>query len=142
MKCPLDKSDMIVVEYQQIELDYCVQCAGVWFDTGELELLLEKAREKSAGSATTKFLIPVEMKSDEKKRRCPVCNQKMKKGTLCEEPQVLIDACPQGEGVWFDGGELAQVIAQVTGKVCGKSGSRDVLSFLSDVFKADKPAPY
>ena len=41
MICPACKSDMIVVEHSQIELDYCTDCRGVWFDSGELELLLE-----------------------------------------------------------------------------------------------------
>ena len=40
MRCPVDKSDMIVVEHQKIELDYCLKCSGVWFDSGELDLLV------------------------------------------------------------------------------------------------------
>jgi len=43
MICPACKSDMIVVEHSKIELDYCTGCRGVWFDSGELELLLESA---------------------------------------------------------------------------------------------------
>ena len=41
MLCPVCKYDMIVVEYHDIELDYCTTCQGVWFDYGELELLLD-----------------------------------------------------------------------------------------------------
>jgi len=41
MICPVCKSDMIDVEYNRIELDYCTACRGVWFDTEELELLIE-----------------------------------------------------------------------------------------------------
>jgi Zn-finger nucleic acid-binding protein len=41
MICPVCKNDMIVVEYRDIELDYCSNCKGVWFDSGELELLLK-----------------------------------------------------------------------------------------------------
>jgi len=41
MKCPVCDSLMIVVEHEKIELDYCVNCSGVWFDAEELELLLE-----------------------------------------------------------------------------------------------------
>jgi Zn-finger nucleic acid-binding protein len=32
---------MIIVEHERIELDYCTKCLGVWFDAGELALLLE-----------------------------------------------------------------------------------------------------
>jgi Zn-finger nucleic acid-binding protein len=34
---------MVIVEYNEIELDYCTKCRGVWFDAGKLELLLESA---------------------------------------------------------------------------------------------------
>ena len=44
MICPACKNDMIVVEYQRIELDFCPDCRGVWFDKGELQLMLETAR--------------------------------------------------------------------------------------------------
>ncbi|MHB8086448.1 MAG: TFIIB-type zinc ribbon-containing protein, partial [Dehalococcoidia bacterium] len=39
MKCPVDKKDMIVVEHKKIELDFCLECSGVWLDSGEFELL-------------------------------------------------------------------------------------------------------
>jgi len=41
MICPVCKSDMIDVEYHQIELDYCTNCHGVWFDAEELGLLFD-----------------------------------------------------------------------------------------------------
>ena len=41
MNCPVCKEPMIIVEHERIELDYCTTCLGVWFDAGELSLLLE-----------------------------------------------------------------------------------------------------
>ena len=29
MRCPVDKSDMIVVEHQKIELDFCLSARGL-----------------------------------------------------------------------------------------------------------------
>ena len=60
----------------------------------------------------------------------------MKKVTIGEEPEVLIDDCPRGDGLWFDGGELQQVITQVAKLPSGKTGSQEIISFLGDVFKA------
>ena len=40
MKCPVDKSDMMMVEHRKIEIDFCLECSGVWLDSGELELLV------------------------------------------------------------------------------------------------------
>jgi len=38
---------MFVIEYNEIELDYCNQCGGVWFDQGELELMLKPASSEN-----------------------------------------------------------------------------------------------
>jgi hypothetical protein len=95
---------MIVVEHEKIELDYCVNCSGVWFDAGELELLLETMELEGTALSLDNILTSPEAKSAEKKRRCPICGEKMKKATVGHKPEVLIDACPQGDGLWFDSG--------------------------------------
>ena len=40
---------MIVVEHEHVELDYSPDCSGVWFDAGEVELLLETMQMESTG---------------------------------------------------------------------------------------------
>lgn len=133
MKCPVCKIAMIVVEYKKIELDYCTNCSGVWFDSGELELLLHGLF--GVGTTPSQLLTPPEAKPSEKKRKCPICGRKMDKSLAGKEPKVLIDACPRGEGLWFDGGEVEHLVKQMS-EMPGKAGSQDVLSFLGDVFKA------
>lgn len=137
MKCPACSSLMIVVEYEKIELDYCLNCAGVWFDAGELELLLETMRLEEASFSLDSILTTPEAYSTEKKRRCPICGKKMKKATVGHEPEVLIDACPQQDGLWFDSGEVGQLISQLADKTSGRSDSQGrVITFLGEVFKA------
>ncbi len=77
MICPVCKSDMIVVEHDNIELDHCTTCQGVWFDSGELELLLESSGLESPPPFLDTILNAVEASSPEKKRKCPICRQKM-----------------------------------------------------------------
>ncbi|MCK4660859.1 MAG: zf-TFIIB domain-containing protein [Phycisphaerae bacterium] len=47
--CPLDGSVMSKEIVQNIIIDRCPSCGGVWLDSGELELV-KKAMEESAGS--------------------------------------------------------------------------------------------
>ncbi|MCL4278881.1 MAG: zf-TFIIB domain-containing protein, partial [Ignavibacteriaceae bacterium] len=47
MLCPVCNNPMIVLELEQVEVDYCTNCAGVWLDAGELELLLESHEERN-----------------------------------------------------------------------------------------------
>jgi len=136
MKCPACSSLMIVVEHEKIELDYCVNCSGVWFDAGELELLLETMQLEGPSLSLDSILTSLEAKSTEKKRRCPICGQKMKKATVGHKPKVLIDACPQGDGLWFDSGEVGQLITQLPDKPSEKSDSQErVITFLGEVFR-------
>lgn len=137
MICPVCKYNMIVVEYHNIELDYCNSCKGVWFDSGELELLLE-----SHGLEETKvFLDDIrnsqEAASSEKKRNCPICGRKMKKTAIGGQPEVLIDICRDKHGLWFDGGEVTQLMRHLAGEHPPKHDSREqVISFLEEVFEA------
>ena len=135
MKCPIDKSNMIVVEHEKIELDHCLQCSGVWFDFGELELLVTVLQAEGANLSYTELLTPHEAKVPETRRKCPICGRKMDKVWLGKKPKVLIDRCPLGDGLWFDSGELQQVLREME-----PLASRDVISFLGDAFRATHKA--
>ncbi len=139
MICPTCKSDMIVVEHDNIELDYCTECNGVWFDAGELDLMLQSIDIDSGGSLLKGMLNAPEAESPEKKRKCPICGSKMKKTTTGENRKILIDVCPQGDGLWFDGGELSLLIKHISGKVQeGSEAQQQITAFLGKVFKAQQ----
>ncbi len=137
MICPVCKHDMLVVEYHNIELDYCSSCKGVWFDSGELELLLKSHSLEETKAFLDGILNSADAVSSEKKRDCPICGHKMKKTAIGEEPAVLIDMCHDEHGLWFDGGEVTQLTKHLAGKQLHKHDSRkQVISFLEEVFEA------
>ena len=41
MKCPKCGSDLDEINYQDVMIDKCSECNGIWLDKGELELLTE-----------------------------------------------------------------------------------------------------
>jgi len=136
MICPRCKSDMIVVEHNKIELDYCTNCEGVWFDSRELDLLLESMSLESPNLFFNNILNSSETRTSEKRLKCPLCKQKMKKTTIGQPDRIIVDVCWQGDGLWFDGGELTQLIRQLVKKPLGKQSSeQQVINFLGEVFK-------
>jgi len=136
MKCPVDKSVMMVVEHRRIELDYCLTCSGVWLDSGELELLIAVLNAEGANLSQTE---PLSKSSGQGKRRCPICGRKMEKAWLGKGPKVLIDSCPQGDGLWFDRGELQRVLQEM--RPAGSPVSPGVIAFLGEAFQAShKPS--
>ena len=107
MDCPVCKeSVMITLELNDVEIDYCTQCGGIWLDSGELEMLLgepEKARNLLKS-------FKIDSESTEMVRKCPICDKKMEKIIVgSSKPKLLIDKCRKGDGLWFDKGELNNI---------------------------------
>ncbi len=46
MKCPKCGDQMEEIELTRIKVDKCVQCQGIYFDNGELQILLESQEPK------------------------------------------------------------------------------------------------
>ena len=124
MNCPVCKKPMVVLELNQVEVDYCVECGGIWLDAGELELLLgdSKAKDDALNSFT------IDTKTKEKKMKCPICSKKMLKVLCGKDNKVLIDKCPNNDGLWFDKGELYQIV-----KMGGHSEDDKIVVMLKDM---------
>ena len=43
MNCPIDGTELLMTHRNNIEIDYCPKCRGVWLDRGELDKLIERA---------------------------------------------------------------------------------------------------
>jgi len=131
VNCPVCKKEpMVVLELDEVEVDYCPSCRGIWLDAGELELLLEDAGEKEALLSS----FELDRATKEKSVKCPICRKRMQKALFGEEEQVRIDKCRKNDGIWFDEGELEKVIAMGAGDKENK-----VLNLLKDMFGKSKP---
>ncbi|MCB0752524.1 MAG: zf-TFIIB domain-containing protein [Ignavibacteriae bacterium] len=108
MFCPSCKHPMIVLEFEEIETDFCTNCEGIWLDAGELELLLENSSEKDELIKS----FSKANKNKEKKRRCPICYKKMDKTRVSDDKDIVLDECKHGHGLWFDKGEILEVIKE------------------------------
>jgi len=99
---------MITLELNDVEIDFCCDCNGIWLDSGEIELLI--ADEQQAKKLLNSFKI--EKNLTEKLRKCPICLKKMQKISIsqCENP-LIIDKCPKDHGLWFDKGELKEIVS-------------------------------
>ena len=42
MRCPVDGTMLLLAERQDVELDYCPECRGVWLGRGELDKLVRR----------------------------------------------------------------------------------------------------
>ncbi len=103
MECPKCKSEMEKVTYQDIEVDRCTNCKGIWFDMLEQEHL--KAIE---GSETIDIGDPKVGKTYDQISTidCPVCHTKMIPMVDLKQRHIHYEACTVCYGVYFDAGEF------------------------------------
>ena len=132
MDCPVcEQSAMITLELNDVEIDYCIQCKGIWLDAGELELLLNEPNK--AKKLLASFIVDSE--SNEKVRKCPICYKKMQKIIVgSSKPRLLIDKCRKGHGLWFDNGELQDIVERAQ-----LDENNKIKTLLADMF-SHKPA--
>lgn len=103
MKCLNCSESLVALEIRDFEVDTCLECGGIWLDTGELEMLLGKSLPAN--------LLKGEKSHGKSKRNCPVCSRKMETIILGDETATELDSCRLGHGLWFDRGELDIVAA-------------------------------
>lgn len=116
---------MVVLELDEVEVDHCLSCGGIWLDAGELELLLQGSDERDAFLAS----FQGDRKSKERGRKCPICLTRMEKVLCGVGKRVLIDRCRKNDGIWLDVGELEQIIETES-----LSKNNKVLGLLEDMF--------
>ncbi len=151
MDCPVCKNAMVVLELQQVEVDHCFGCGGIWLDAGELELLIDDA----VRSAELLESFKIDTNCTETKRKCPICYKKMDKVVVSpsshpstlhfavtsrsaetgkDKPTLLLDRCPKKHGLWFDSGELQDIL-----KRAQLDSDSKIQQLLAEMFSNAKP---
>lgn len=51
MKCPIDNTTLLITDRQNIEIDYCPECRGVWLDRGELDKIISAESPRGENSS-------------------------------------------------------------------------------------------
>ena len=92
-----------------MEVDYCPQCGGIWFDEGELRLA------KDIKDENLKWL-DVDLWNDEKKFKvskgkkiCPVDRLPLYEVEYGDSG-IKVDVCNICKGIWLDKGEFNKII--------------------------------
>lgn len=117
MKCPVCKLDQVIVEYRGVELDMCVEGHGIWFDHDELRQLFDAAGVPELLHDLEQRLVDLPRRKSGQQRRCPRCRGKMRQvSTPGRSAEVVLDRCRRGHGLWFDKGELEEILALQLGE--------------------------
>lgn len=121
---------MIVLELDQVEIDHCTGCGGIWLDSGEIEQLFADSQKVEQLIASFKPARDAK----EKIHSCPICLKKMEKILIADDDKpVVIDRCVKHHGLWFDKDELPQMLARDT-----FDKEHKIVKLLSEIFPKEK----
>ena len=105
MNCPKCANvEMLAFSFQELEIDRCPSCDGVWLDKDELETIIN--RELGTVIDLVSFTQNPQS-GDEAPAHCHKCNKPMI--VLTGAADVRFDWCDGCEGLFFDKGELSTI---------------------------------
>jgi Zn-finger nucleic acid-binding protein len=141
MKCPrCTDATLVSRKINDLEVDLCPQCHGVWLDQGELD----QARDMIAPDLQwLDFEIwkhPEQFKLTKVPLICPECEGEML-ALNYGQTGVEIDVCPNCRGVWLDAGEFDGIIEALNAELASAGLSdyvRASLQEAGEVFTGEK----
>lgn len=104
---------------EELELDRCNECGGVWFDAGELH--------RASGRT-------VAARAEETDRACPLCHLPLREGTMTGG--VEVETCRKCRGTFLEARDMDALVKKAperrapggTGFVCDGCGERKPFS--------------
>jgi len=116
------------VEVHGVNVDFCTQCEGSWFDVGELsDMFALTTRElKHSELAPTREAGGAGAVDLEGEIHCPRCGETMDRGPHFSDCSVVVDKCEE-HGVWLDDGELGALLDHMASKVKGSDHTEGLL---------------
>jgi Zn-finger nucleic acid-binding protein len=103
MECPKCQARMEVVRFEDIEVDRCVRCGGLWFDVLEHEELRGRAGSEAIDAGPT---WQAAMHDVQGKVLCPIDGALMVRMVDAAQPHIWVESCPVCRGTFFDAGEF------------------------------------
>jgi membrane associated rhomboid family serine protease/Zn-finger nucleic acid-binding protein len=114
MKCPSCCGRLREVKSKTALVNICLDCRGIWFDSGEFVDFARRLTESEKISPKEVRLFEPRtvhtLKTvKETLKLCPKCNLAMKRFNYSYDSNIFLDKCTNCQGIWTDGGEIQQV---------------------------------
>lgn len=94
---------MEVIEFDGTEVDRCTICNGIWFDSGEIEIMRSK---DAAAAIDTGDAATGKQSNALDDYQCPRCSGAMVRVVDPGQPHIWYETCSSCNGSYLDAGEL------------------------------------
>lgn len=106
IKCPKCTNKLITINYQNIEVDRCSQCEGIWLDATEAEQL--KKVKGSENIDTGNYIESEHFNHPQHQIKCPRCQGRMLQMLDIDQYSIWYEQCRRCRGIWLDAGEFSK----------------------------------
>ena len=106
MICPRCQTPLRETRLEDLVLDKCGRCGGVWFDFAEFDWVGIKSRDKVRRALKPQNNIETAGADEEEGLVCPRCGKELLRVRSAEDTGLLVEACLSCYGQWVDGDEL------------------------------------
>jgi uncharacterized protein len=114
MDCPKCHARMELVRYEDVEVDRCVRCGGLWFDHLESEQLKERPGSEALDTGPT---WQASIHDAQGKVYCPRDGALMDHVMDPSQPAFRLESCSACHGTFFDAGEFTDWKHQTIGEL-------------------------
>lgn len=116
MICPNNhKEEMQKVLFHDVEVDYCPECLGVWFDQNELRYAKNDKDKQLNWLDFDIWRDKGKFELSKSDRHCPVDRTGLVEVNYGDS-NVKIDFCKMCQGIWLDRGEFKQIMVYLKKK--------------------------
>ena len=98
--CPDCDSTDVTLRMDGIDVDYCLQCRGFWFDAGELSHFTKQSEDIRG-----RFL---QLRASS--FACPICGEPMWLYQFSKTTNLMIEGCARGHGVFLRGDQFLRAL--------------------------------
>lgn len=116
MRCPACNGVLRVVKAKNFVIDICPGCKGVWFDCDDFAPFAGRLSEREDLKPPPPTFFQNRSVTDASKvyedpRSCPKCQAVLRKFNYAYDSNIMLDKCPNCDGIWTDYGEIQNVAA-------------------------------
>lgn len=127
--CDVLLSSTVIAAGQQVVIERCEKCLGLFFDPAELDMVTKSPTASADEVDLVRLTHLVEEETPNelpgvKYVKCPTCRELMNRRQYGTRSGVIVDECAD-HGVWLDRGELRRILVWVRAGGPGHSDLRE-----------------
>lgn len=115
MECLNNHGKLEKVLFHNVEVDYCPDCMGIWFEEDELRLAKDEKDKQLNWLDVDLWRDKGKFQISRGRRTCPSCRIPLYEVNY-DDSKIKIDLCNLCKGVWIDRGEFKQIMIYLKSK--------------------------